>query len=64
MTDRPLRVGEIRPESMAFWDAVDDRRTCGECRHAAPRWTCASSGKTQWPAGIKHRCERFDARRK
>lgn len=52
----PLRVGEIAPESLAFWDAVDDRKTCPQC-------ASSPSCRTQWPADIKHRCEKFRGRR-
>lgn len=55
----PLRVGEITDESLAFWDAVDDRHLCRDCRNAGPQGRCNATGKTQWPDGIKHRCESF-----
>lgn len=61
--DRPLRVYDIPPAERAYWDALDDRVKCGDCRLRSDIYCRAGQGRTIYPPTLLHRCDDFERAR-
>lgn len=57
----PVRLGTITEDQVPYWDALDDRVSCGDCAGRSG-WMCLRLRVSCFPVGLKHRCITFKPR--
>lgn len=61
MTTAPVRLGVIAEDQVPYWDAIDDRVSCGQCSNRSG-FMCKLLRVPSFPIEMRHRCTAFTLR--